>query len=139
MTFRDAVSALGFLVMLSACSVAPPIEGTAVPPSTGAVEPQPAEQPVETPAPVATPAPQAQPLPQPQQSRYRPGMGTIESASVVSLPSFGSSVGGGTAGPTMGYWLRMDDGSTQSVVQTGERFEVGDRVEISGDGRLTRR
>ncbi len=135
MRFRDAVSALALLAMLSACSVAPPREQTAVPPSTGAVEAQPAERPMETPAPVVTP----RPAPQPPQSRYRPGIGTVESASIVSLPSSSSSVGGGTASPTMGYWLRMEDGSTQSVVQAGERFEVGDRVEISGDGRLTRR
>jgi hypothetical protein len=134
MTFRDAVSALALLAMLSACAVAPPVERTAIPPRTGTVEAQPAERPMETPAPVATPTP-----PPPPQSRYRPGVGTVESASIVSLGSSQSAVGGGTTGPTMGYWLRMEDGTTQSVVQAGERFAVGDRVEISRDGRLMRR
>ena len=39
----------------------------------------------------------------------------------------------------MAYRLKMDDGSTQSVVQAGERYEVGDRLEIAKDGRLSRR
>jgi hypothetical protein len=38
----------------------------------------------------------------------------------------------------MAYRLRMADGSTRSVVQTGERFEVGDHVELTGEGRLAR-
>lgn len=66
----------------------------------------------------------------------RPGVGVIESASVVSLPSSSSAAAGASASPTMAYRLRMDDGSTQSVVRAGERFEVGDRVEVTGDGLL---
>ena len=60
---------------------------------------------------------------------YRPGVGVIESASVVSL----------SPSQTMGYRLKMDDGSTQSVLQAGERFEAGDRVEVTDDGRLVGR
>ena len=74
---------------------------------------------------------------------YRPGVGVIESASVVSLSSSPSAAAGGTAGTpsnaTMAYRLKMDDGSTQSVVLAGERFELGDRVEVTSDGRLIRR
>ena len=69
---------------------------------------------------------------------YRPGVGTIESATVLSL----ASAPGGTAGPatsaTMAYRLKMADGTTQDVVQAGERFEVGDRVEMTREGRLLR-
>jgi hypothetical protein len=66
----------------------------------------------------------------------RPRVGVIESASVASLPSASA---GGTTVPTMAYRLRMEDGSTLGVMFAGERFEVGDRVEITSDGRLTRR
>jgi hypothetical protein len=38
----------------------------------------------------------------------------------------------------MAYRLKMADGSTQDVVQAGKRFQVGDRVEITSDGRLLR-
>ena len=72
---------------------------------------------------------------------YRPGAGTVESASVLSLSSAPASAGG-TAGPatsaTMAYRLKMADGTTQDVVQAGERFEVGDRVELTREGRLVR-
>jgi len=72
---------------------------------------------------------------------YRPGVGTIESASVLSLAS-APAAAGGTAGPatsaTMAYRLKMADGTTQDVVQSGERFEVGDQVEMTREGRLAR-
>lgn len=75
-------------------------------------------------------------------SRYRPGVGTIESATVLSLSSAPAASGGSTAGPatsaTMAYRLKMADGTTQDVVQAGERFEVGDRVEMTREGRLVR-
>jgi hypothetical protein len=73
---------------------------------------------------------------------YRPGVGVVESASVVSLSSSPSAAAGGTAGattsPTMAYRLKMADGSVQHVVQAGKRFQVGERVEIASDGRLMR-
>jgi hypothetical protein len=77
----------------------------------------------------------------PASPAYRPGVGTIESATVLSLTSTPASAGG-TAGPgtsaTMAYRLKMADGSAQDVVQTGERFEVGERVEMTREGRLVR-
>jgi outer membrane lipoprotein SlyB len=39
----------------------------------------------------------------------------------------------------MAYRLKMDDGSTQNIVQSGERFAVGDRVQVTSDRRLSRR
>ena len=75
-------------------------------------------------------------------SRYRPGVGTIESATVLSLSSAPAAAAGGTAGAatsaTMAYRLKMADGTTQDVVQAGERFEVGDRVQMTREGRLVR-
>jgi hypothetical protein len=77
-------------------------------------------------------------VPPPSPISYRPGVGIVESASIVALGSSPSA--GGTATPTtMAYRVQMDDGSTQSVVQAGERYEVGDRLQITNDGRLTRR
>jgi hypothetical protein len=38
----------------------------------------------------------------------------------------------------MAYRVQMPDGTTQSIVQAGERFAVGERVEITGDGRVVR-
>jgi hypothetical protein len=84
---------------------------------------------VQANAPAAAPALRAQ----------RPGVGVVESASVASLPSSSSAAAGASAGPTMAYRLKMEDGSTQNVVQAGERLEVGDRVEVTSDGRLVRR
>jgi hypothetical protein len=57
---------------------------------------------------------------------------------VASLSS-SPAAAGGTAGPTMAYRLRMADGTTQDVVRPGERFEVGDKVQVTRDGRLLRR
>lgn len=98
--------------------------------------------PVATPAPTSpvpgitpTPAPRATPGASP--SAYRPGLGTVESASVVSLSSSSSAAAGGT-GATMAYRVRMADGSTQNVVQAGERFSVGERAQVTSDGRLVR-
>jgi hypothetical protein len=72
---------------------------------------------------------------------HRPGVGTIESATVLSLSS-APAAAGGTAGPgtsaTMAYRVKMADGTMQEVVQTGERFEVGERAEVTSEGRLVR-
>lgn len=97
------------LAFLAACATSTPERGRAV-----------------TPAPVAE----------------QPRIGVVESASVVSLASTPSATAGGTAGaatsPTMAYRVKLPDGSTQSVVQQGERFAVGDRVKLTGEGRLAR-
>jgi outer membrane lipoprotein SlyB len=34
--------------------------------------------------------------------------------------------------------LRMDDGTAQSILQDNRAFQVGDRVQITGDGRVYR-
>ena len=67
---------------------------------------------------------------------YRPGIGIIESATVGALSSSTSAAAGGASGPTMAYRVKMLDGTTQEVVQTGRRFQVGDRVQLTREGRL---
>ena len=126
MRSRCALAASGLFAMLAACAVSPPDNPVADRPG------------IEADAPVdkaAAPATQAS-------KTYRPGVGIVESASVVSLSSSPSAAAGGTTGaatnPTMAYRLRMADGSLQDVVQAGQRFQVGERVQIASDGRLTR-
>ena len=113
MTFRTVLWATALSSVLAACATSPQ------------------DQPVAPAAPDQPPASRA----------YRAGFGTIESATVLSLSS-APAAAGGTAGPatsaTMAYRLRMADGTAQDVVQAGERFEVGDRVEMTPEGRLAR-
>src|SRR4051812_6597156 len=96
---------------------------------------------------VGTPAGQSEPTvdataaPSAPASRYRAGVGTIQSATVLSLASAPASAGG-TAGPgssaTIAYRVKMPDGTVQDLVQTGERFEVGERAQVTSEGRLVR-
>jgi hypothetical protein len=74
----------------------------------------------------------------PAPKAYRPGSGIIESASVVSLSSSAGATAGATSTATMAYRLKMADGTMQDVVQQGERFELGEQVRLTGDGRLVR-
>jgi hypothetical protein len=73
-------------------------------------------------------------------SAYRPGSGIVESISLVSLPA--SAAAGGTLPPVVSgpyrITMRMDDGSNQTLVVNNRAFLVGDRVQITSDGRLTR-
>lgn len=108
-------------VFLGACAVSAPDRPGVPTAASDAVQ-------SNAPATASTPALPAQ----------RPGVGVVESASVVSLPSSPSAATGASAGPTMAYRLRMQDGSTQNLVQAGERLEVGDQVEVTSDGRLVR-
>ncbi len=111
MKVTAALVACTQMVLLAACAVSP-----------------------QTPSPSTTPSAPVAGAP----AGLRPGVGIVESASIVALGS-SPSVGGTATAPTMAYRLKMDDGSTQSVVQAGERYEVGDRLEITKDGRLSRR
>jgi hypothetical protein len=126
MRFTIALFALAQLAVLAACAVSAPDD--AVPDRPGVEADERVEQTAAPPA----PAPRT----------YRPGVGIVESASVVSLSSSTPAAAGGTTGaatsPTMAYRLTMADGTTQDVVQAGERFEVGDRIQITSDGRLIR-
>jgi hypothetical protein len=39
----------------------------------------------------------------------------------------------------MAYRVQMADGTSVNIVQAGERFSVGDRVQVTREGRLTKR
>lgn len=128
MSFRSALSLTVPLAMLAACAVSPPQHPVGDPPAVGNEPAAQTRPPIEPAAPTrATP---------------QPVVGVVESASVVSLSSAPSSAAGGASGPssspTMAYRVQMPDGSTQSIVQAGERFEVGERVRVMPDRRLTR-
>lgn len=111
------------------------VKTTAAVPAPAATSPEATAPAATPPAPTAsapiTPAPAA-----PAVRSYRPGIGIVESATVVALPSSTSAAAGGASGPTMAYRLKMLDGTTQDVVQVGPRFQVGDRVQMTREGRL---
>ena len=128
MTRSIALFACAQALLLTACAVTAPERSPA---------------PVNTVPPSTSPATGASaPAASTSASPYRTGIGVIESASIVSLPSSGSAAAGGTAGatsgPRMAYLVKMPDGSTQNIVQDGERFQLGDRVQVTSDGRLAR-
>jgi len=66
---------------------------------------------------------------------YRAGLGRVEA---VLGPSSSAAAGGSSV---TGYQLhiRMDDGTMQWVTQTSPDFRIGDRVEVTNDGRVIRR
>jgi hypothetical protein len=68
---------------------------------------------------------------------YRIGSGLIESIAAVRAPL--SSIGG--ASSQSGVYrlvVRMDDGSVQVLDQNSRSFLVGDRVQLTADGRISR-
>ena len=122
---RRRLGTASFVLLLAACA---------------APSPRPAQEP--NPAPEAAPGSAAAGASLPSGPVVRTGTGTVESASVLSLSPSASAASGGTAGPatspTMAYRVQMADGTTQSIVQAGERFAVGDRVRVTPEGRLAR-
>ena len=80
---------------------------------------------------------------------YRPGYGVVEAIALerfagARTPSAGA---GGTASGTVGHaidrtgyrlTLRMDDGGMQTIAQDNRDFRVGDRVQLTADGRVVR-
>lgn len=123
-----ALSAFAVTALLSACASVQPPESPTPPPVTAPPPPE------AMPAPVTAPS-----APPPVAAKtYRPGAGIIESATVVALGSSSASAGGGASGPTMAYRLKMLDGTMQSVVQVGPRLNIGDRVEVTKEGRVIR-
>ena len=126
MRLHRALCASGLLAMFTACALPPPDNPVADSPGAGA------QGPVDGAAAPATSPGRA------TAKTYRAGAATVESAAVVSLSSFPSAAAGATGAATMAYRLRMADGTAQDVVQTGERFQPGERVQLTGDGRLVR-
>lgn len=89
---------------------------------------------VTVPATAATaPAAAVQPL--------RAGYGIVEGVSLVYQAPTPSASAGGTAPAVPGPFrlmLRMDDGTAQQIVQDYRGFLVGDRVQVTADGRILR-
>jgi hypothetical protein len=77
----------------------------------------------------------------PASSVFKPGSGVIESIAAVHITPAPSASAGAGAPERLAYRLtvRMDDGSMQAIDQTAREFNVGDRVSITSDGRVTRR
>lgn len=76
---------------------------------------------------------------------YRPGYGVVEAINLERYiaPRAPSAAAGATVGHPIdrtGYRLtvRMDDGTLQSIAQDNRDFRVGDRVQLTADGRVIR-
>lgn len=107
-------------------------------------EPRPAAPVTTAPPVIATPAkPASTPvaLATLQPGTFKPGAGILESIGLVTIPASSAAAGGTVAAPAPGPYrltLRMDDGSHQTLIQDTRALLVGDRVEITPDGRLIR-
>ena len=91
-----------------------------------------------TTAPAATAAVPAGTIVVPAAATYRPGWGTIETITLVrSVPSAST---GANLPERVAYrlGLRMDDGSVQAIDTDNRNFMVGDRVQLTNDGRVIR-
>ena len=76
---------------------------------------------------------------------YRPGYGMVEAIAMERYiaPRVPSAAAGATVGHPIdrtGYRLtvRMDDGTLQNIAQDNRDFRVGDRVQLTSDGRVIR-
>jgi len=74
---------------------------------------------------------------------YRLGAGTVESVSLVEIgrpgpPASASTGGSAPVRPLYRVLVRMDDGSAQLIDQESNDYVVGDRVRITGSGRVIR-
>jgi hypothetical protein len=96
---------------------------------------------VTTPAPVVTtPAPGTVVVPQVAQGtttvmQLRAGSGRVESISAV--PSI-TATAGSSAQASRRLGLRMDDGTMQYVDTDAQGINLGDRVQLTGDGYIRR-
>lgn len=82
---------------------------------------------VSTIPPNPDPMPSTMMTPAPSPAAYRPGYGVVEAVSLVR-----------PGPPPYQLTLRMDDGTVQSVLQHSPSFRVGDRVQLTSDGRIIR-
>jgi hypothetical protein len=75
-------------------------------------------------------------------SMFRAGTGIVESVQLVHInpaPGTPSSSAGANMPQSVAYRLTVkmdDDGSLQAVDQDNSNFRAGDRVRLSGDGRI---
>jgi len=85
------------------------------------------------------------PAPTPSSSAWKPGVGVIQSISLGAPSDSSASASAGGTAPSavtgMGPYrmtLRMDDGTVQTLVVDNRAFLVGDRVQVSPEGRMIR-
>ncbi|MFL6570956.1 MAG: hypothetical protein ACJ8G4_04315 [Burkholderiales bacterium] len=75
-------------------------------------------------------------------SAWKTGSGVIQTISLGTPPGQASASAGGTsASAASGPYrmtLRMDDGSLQTLVVDNRAFLVGDRVQVTPEGRMIR-
>lgn len=76
---------------------------------------------------------------------YQPGYGILESIGLVTLPpstaSGGATGAAATGAPAPGPYrltVRMEDGTIQTLIQDTRALLVGDRLQVTEDGRLIR-
>lgn len=108
-------------------------------------EPAPIPAPVTTAPPVVTTPPASASTPVAlanlQPGTYRPGTGILESIGLITLPASAAAGGTAPAAPVPGPYrltLRMDDGNIQTLTADTRALLVGDRVQVTADGRLIR-
>jgi len=73
-------------------------------------------------------------------SAWKPGAGVIQAIS-LGAPQASASAGGTTSSAVSGPYrmtLRMDDGTVQTLVVDNRAFLVGDRVQVTPEGRMIR-
>jgi hypothetical protein len=76
-----------------------------------------------------------------QAGSFRSGSGILESIGLITLPASAAAGGTATSAPVPGPYrltIRMDDGNIQTVQADTRALLVGDRVQITQDGRLIR-
>ena len=97
----------------------------------------------DPPPPVAVKNPSV-PAPTASSSAWKPGVGVIQTISLGTPAAQDSASAGGTAPSAvtgMGPYrmtLRMDDGTVQTLIVDNRAFLVGDRVQVSPEGRMIR-
>jgi hypothetical protein len=94
--------------------------------------------------PAAVPTAGAALTPSGSASTFRPGNGVVESVALVHIlpaPGDPSASAGAGAPERLAYRLSIkmdDDASFQAVDQDNRNFMAGDRVRLTGDGRVMR-
>lgn len=75
-------------------------------------------------------------------SAWKPGVGVIQTISLGTPAAAASASAGGSVSPAVSgpyrMTLRMDDGTVQTLVVDNRAFLVGDRVQVSPEGRMIR-
>ena len=82
------------------------------------------------------------PAPTASASAWKPGVGVIQTISLGTPAAQDSaSAGGTTSSAVSGPYrmsLRMDDGTVQTLIVDNRAFLVGDRVQVTPEGRMIR-